>query len=110
MAYIVAAAVYAKLGRHCDSSAKEEEGIEDVEREWDWCAGHDSGECARDEEEEGQHCEDCDEHVVVDDGWVAGVGIGDDVADQRHGEECPKKLSSCQKLVLAAVIGGLSYL
>ena len=51
--YIIAAAVCAKLGGHCDCAAEEEEGIEDVKREGNRGAGHDAREGARYEEDEG---------------------------------------------------------
>lgn len=53
MAYLVAAAVHAKEGGHCDSAAEEEQRVENVERERDRGSRHHSGECACDEEDEG---------------------------------------------------------
>jgi hypothetical protein len=49
-------------------------------------------ECDEDEVEEGEHGEDGDEHVVVDDGRVAAGGGGNDVADKSHDEESPEEL------------------
>lgn len=40
--------------------------------------------------EEGEHTEDGDKHVVVDDGGAAGDG--EHVTDERHTEENPEEL------------------
>ena len=45
-----------------------------------------------DEVEEREHRENCNEHAVVDDGWIAGFSIVDDVADQGHYEKRPEEL------------------
>jgi hypothetical protein len=52
MTYLIATAVHTKLCRHCHSSAKVEEGVENVKRKWDRGARHDSRESARDQEAE----------------------------------------------------------
>lgn len=81
--------MYAKLSRHGDRAAEEEEGVEDIKRKRNRCTGHDSGKCACYQENEGQHREDCDKHIIVDDGWVASDGISNDVADKRQDQESP---------------------
>jgi len=63
----VAAAVDTELSCHCDSSAEEEEGVEDVKGDHQqWVKLKVLLERRRDQVKERQHSEDCDEHVVVD--------------------------------------------
>lgn len=90
--YIVTAAVYAELSSHCYGATEEEKSVEDVESEWDNGASQNSSNGTGYEEKEREHGEDCDKHVVVNDGRIASVGIGDDVTDQRHDEKSPEKL------------------
>lgn len=89
---LIVATVHTESGSHGDSTAEEEEGVEHVQNEGDRSAGHDSSEGACDQEDERQHREDCDKHVVVDDGGVSGKGVCDDAADERQDEQSPEKL------------------
>lgn len=86
---LVGTARYAKERRHGGRATEEEEGVQHVENERERCVGHDAAEGTRDEEEEGKHGEDGDKHVVIDDGWIACGGFGDDVADESHDEQGP---------------------
>lgn len=90
--YIIATALYAELSSHSNGTTEEEEGIEDVECERDRSARQNTLECARYQDEEGQHGEYCDKHGVVDDGWIARVRLCDHIANQRHDEERPEEL------------------
>src|SRR5690348_16407929 len=103
--YSVVAGVSTKLSGHGDSCAEEEDGIEQVENGGkDEMADPGVVPCGRDQVEEGQHAEDCNKHVVVDQGRIAGKGGGDDVANQGHDEESKEELAACETL---EGIGGL---
>lgn len=98
-AHLVAAAVYTKFGGHCNGAAKEEQSIDRVQSQRDGAMTHEAlveSDCYQ--VDEGEHAEDRDEHVVVDDGWIAGISIVDDVADEGHDEKSPKELRDCQRL------------
>lgn len=83
-----------KLCGHCDSSAEEEERVEDIKTDQDqWVAGKILLEGCRDQVNERQHSKNRHKHVVVDDRWVAGVRRSDHISDKRHDEQSPEELS-----------------
>lgn len=87
----------AQLGRHCDGAAEEEEGVEEIEdQRQKGRTKRATSERTQAQVEERQHRENCDKHVVVDDGRVAREGGLDDVADKRHDEESPEELERPQ--------------
>jgi hypothetical protein len=91
--YAVAAAANAKV---CGSRNTGDEGEESAERVEDQREDgvDDKRLLHRDESkvEEGQHAEDCDEHVVVDD---RGTALDcEHVADESHAEEDPEELET----------------
>lgn len=92
-AYTVVAAVHLEIARKCNTSIKEEQGVE--------CIGcdHEEGrngesfaDCPRYEVEQRQHSEDGNKHDVIDDRWIAAVRIGDHVSYECHYEESPEEL------------------
>ena len=87
--------MHAELSGQRDGATEPEEHVQEIENE-----GNDRHQAPRwldrggDEEQQGEHAEDGDEHAVVDDGRVAAVGFGDHVADDGHDEECPEELQT----------------
>lgn len=74
-----------KLSSQCNSCAEQEEDVEQVECSWDEFVDSELlFDAYRNEVEQREHGEDGDEHCVVDDGWVAGKGRSDHVADETH--------------------------
>lgn len=52
--YVVATAVYTEVGSHCDGTAEEEDGVQNVESKWDsWVTGQSLVECDSEKVEEG---------------------------------------------------------
>lgn len=89
--YIVTAAAHAQVGGSRNTSNQGEESAKRVQNQREDgvdCKGflhRDEGQV-----EEGEHAEDGDEHVIVDDRGAAGDG--EHVTDQRHTEEDPEEL------------------
>ena len=89
----------AELGSRGDSTAEPEEQVEDVEDEWqERVEGELVAHRGWDEVEEGEHAEDGDEEVVIDDAVVAAVPLVDHVARERHDEEGPEELSNVSEV------------
>lgn len=89
--YLVAAAVHVQIGGGRDTGDQSEESAEDVEDEREDGVDRE-GVLDRDEGEveEGQHAEDGDEHVIVDDRGPAGHG--EHVTDEGHADEDEEEL------------------
>lgn len=84
--------MYAHVCSQGDATNKEQKSVERVEYKHgdrNSEAFHDGG---ANQVEERQHGENGDEHDIVDDRRVAGDGIGDDIADQRHDQEGHQEL------------------
>ena len=91
--YAVAARVYAELRRCRDAADEEKQSIQGVERNHDdRREGQVLFEGGRYQVQQRQHREDGHEHVVVNDGGVAGEGGCDHVADERQDEQRPEEL------------------
>lgn len=91
--HAVAAAMHAQLGRQRDRTAEPEDGVEHVERDGeDGVDGEGVADPGGDQVEEREHGEDGAEHDVVDDGGVAGVGVGNHIAGEGHNEEGHEEL------------------
>jgi len=91
--YPVAAAVRAQVRGRGDAAAEPEDDIQDVEDQGDdGVEGDGVVERGRDKVEEGEHAEDGDEEVVVDDAVVTVVPLVDHVAGEGHDEEGPEEL------------------
>ena len=85
--------MHAQLRRQGDRTAEPEEGIQHVERDGkDGVDGERVADRGGDQVEEREHGEDGAKHDVVDDGGVAGVGVGDHVAGEGHDEESHEEL------------------
>jgi len=93
----VATAVYVKLGCHRNGGAEPEEHVEHVQGEWKHrVKGKVVVKGDEDEVEQRQHAEDGHEHIVVDDGGVAGEGGSNHVADQSHDNQSAEELEGPQ--------------
>lgn len=91
--YRVATAVDVKVGRHGDSTAEVENGVQGVKADNKERVNHERLlDACRDEVEQRQHAEDSDKHVVIDNRRVAGVCCCDHVTDERHDEKSPDEL------------------
>lgn len=90
--YLVAAGVGTELCGHGNGGAEEQEGVEAIKRDADDGRTQAVRPVGGYEIEEGQHPNDGDYHVVVDECRVAGEGARDDVAGQGHDEESPEEL------------------
>lgn len=91
--YAVAAAVDMKPGGHGNGTTEEEDGVESVK---DNHQERMTLECLldrrRNEVEQGEHAENSNEHVIVDERWVASVGRCDHVTDNGHDQKRPDEL------------------
>lgn len=88
MSYAIAAGMHAQLGGHGNGGAEQKDDVEEVEGDGDDSMDREGVmEGERNQVEEGGHGEGGYEHIVVDEGWVAGKGGGNDVADEGHDDE-----------------------
>lgn len=90
----VAAAMYVKVGSENHGSDKGEDSGQAIENPQD---DGDSKRLDKDSGEAIEHdnpAEGSDKHRVVDGGRVAGIGAGDDIADQCGDDEDPEELES----------------
>lgn len=80
-----------KLSSRGDSGNQEEESIDQIQcHRYHFVEGKGLSESNGDQVEQGQHRENNDEHVEVDQRWIASEGGSDHVADQRH-DNCGKE-------------------
>lgn len=90
----------AKVGSQSNTTAEEEDGVEDVEDDHNQRVdgnGFDKG-CGN-EIEQGQHAEDGNEHLIVNHGRVAVGSLRNNVADECHDEESPEELRGGEQCV-----------
>lgn len=96
-AHGVAAAVHAEVAGCRDGGDEPEEGVQRVEGDHDDRVERELLLDGRgDEVQERRQRKDRHEHVEVDYAVVAGEGLRDHVADQRHDEDGPQELQRCQ--------------
>jgi len=79
----------------CHGPNEEPKSIEDVKCQ------HDDGmelkvfaEGGRGEVDQGQHCEDGDEHVEVDNGWIGPARAGNHAANECHDDDGAEELEA----------------
>ena len=92
-AYTVVTAMHLEIARKRDTSNKEEQGVECIRCDHEEGRnGEGLADCPGYEVEQRQHSEDGNKHDVVDDGWIAAVGIGNHVSYKCHYEQGPEEL------------------
>lgn len=82
-----------EVGSHGNGTAEEEDGVQSIKSDHEERVALESLlDGGRDKIEQRQHGEHGQEHVVVDDRWVASVGGGDHVTDKCHDQKSPEEL------------------
>lgn len=84
-----------KFSCQCDTSAEEEQHVEDVENRWyKLVEGHFFLEADCNGVEECKHREDSHKHGVVDDRWVSGSGGLNDITSDGHDNQGEQELTN----------------